>query len=237
MSARFLEISVTSPDLVESLNFYRALGFTELTTADTWPHPYAVVSDGTVTIGLHDHPFDAPRIALAMPELQRTALQLGDSPRLQSMRIDPESFHEVLLADEDGHALWLLEARTYSPASEPPPRSKFGAALELTLPVRDALASAQFWAPYSQRSLAVMEQPSMHMRLAIDSLPVGLSEQARGRAPMLSWRVDDLAQLGMTLDRIGHPLNPCGIGIDGCYGLVTTPEGLGFSVFGVDFAD
>lgn len=236
MSARFLEISVTSPDLVESLNFYRALGFSELSTADTWAHPYAVVTDGTATIGLHGREFDAPRIALAMPDLRRAALQLGDSPRLQAMRIDPESFNEVVLADEDGHGLWLLEARTYSPPSEPPPHSRFGNLLELTLPVRDALASAQFWAPYSQRSLAVMEAPSMHMRLAIDSLPVGLSEQARGRAPMLSWRVDDLAELGMTLDRAGYPLNPCSVGIDGCYGLVTTPEGLGFSVFGVDFA-
>ncbi|MEL6950700.1 MAG: hypothetical protein AAGM16_11375 [Pseudomonadota bacterium] len=237
MSARFLEISVTSHDLPASLNFYRSLGFTELTTADTWPHPYAVVTDGQVTIGLHGHAFEAPRIALSLPDLQRTALQLGDNPRLQSMRIDPESFHEVLLADEDHHALWLLEARTYSPASETPPRSQLGSVLEWTLPVRDALASAQFWAPYSNASLAVIERPSMHMRLAIDSLPVGLSEQARGRDPMLSWRVDDLATLGVTLNRIGHPLQRCGIGIDGCYGLVTTPEGLGFSVFGVDFAD
>lgn len=237
MSVRFLEISVTSPDLVESLNFYRALGFTELSTSDTWPHPYAVVTDGTATIGLHGQAFDTPRIALAMPDLQRAALQLGESPRLQSMRIDPESFHEVLLADEDGHALWLLEARTYSPASEPPPRSKMGSVLEFTLPVRNALASAQFWAPYSRQSLAVIEAPAMHMRLAVDSLPVGLSEQARGRAPMLCWHVEDLAELGMTLDRIGRPLNPCGVGIDGCYGLVTTPEGLGFSVFGADFAD
>ncbi len=237
MSARFLEISVTSPDLTESLNFYRALGFTELTTADTWPHPYAVVTDGRIAIGLHGQEFESPRVALSLPELQRAALQLADNPRLQSMRIDPESFHEVLLADEDGHALWLLEARTFSPPSEPPPKTQFGALLELTLPVRNAVASAQFWAPYSQRSLAVMEQPAMHMRLAIDRLPVGLSEQARGRAPMLSWRVLDLAELGMTLNRIGYPLNPCGIGIDGCYGLVTTPEGLGFSVFGVDFAD
>ncbi|MEO1320318.1 MAG: hypothetical protein AAFV30_07080, partial [Pseudomonadota bacterium] len=123
MSTRFLEISVTSHDLVTSLNFYRALGFTELTTADTWPHPYAVVTDGQVAIGLHGQAFEAPRIALSMPDLQRAALQLGDNPRLQSMRIDPESFHEVLLADEDHHALWLLEARTYSPASETPPRA------------------------------------------------------------------------------------------------------------------
>ena len=71
MSVRFLEISVTSHDLVASLNFYRALGFTELTTADTWPHPYAVVTDGQVTIGLHGQAFEAPRIALSLPDLQR----------------------------------------------------------------------------------------------------------------------------------------------------------------------
>ena len=236
-TARFLEISVTSPDLAESLNFYRALGFTELATNDAWPHGYVAVTDGALTIGLHRRDLEGVRITLVLPELQRAALQLGDSPQLKSMRIDPDSFHEIVLADDDGHGLWLLEARTYSPPSEPPPSSRFGTALELTLPVRDALASARFWAPYSQRSLAVIETPSMHMRLAIDSLPVGLSEQARGRDPMLSWRVGDLAELGVALDRIGHPLQRCGVGLDGCFGLVTTPEGIGFAVFGEDFAD
>lgn len=237
MSSRFLEVSVTSPDLAESLNFYRALGFTELAAGDTWPTGYAVVSDGTLTIGLHEQALDGPRVTLVLPDLQRSALQLGDDPRLVSMRIDPDSFHEIVLRDDDQHTLWLLEARTFFPASESPAPSRFGTPLELTLPVRDALASAQFWAPWSRASLAVVEQPRMHMRLAIDTLPVGLSEQARGRDPMLSWHVDDVAALGVTLDRIGYPLRSCGIGIDGCLGLVTTPEGLGFAVFAGDFVD
>lgn len=235
MSSRFLEVSVTSPDLEESLSFYRTIGFTELAAADTWPTGYAVVSDGALTIGLHEQPLDGPRVTLVLPELRRAALQLGDDPRLVSMRIDPDSFNEVVLRDDDQHTLWLLEARTFSPASESPGRSRFGTALELTLPVRDTLASAQFWAPWSRASLAVVEQPRMHMRLAIDTLHIGLSEQARGREPMVAWHVADVAGLGVALDRIGYPLKSCSIGIDGCLGLVTTPEGLGFAVFGGDF--
>ena len=235
--ARFLEVSVTSPDLAASLHFYRTLGFTELSTNDTWPHGYAAVTDGTLTIGLHGDDLEGARVALVLPELQRAAMPLADSPHLKSMRIDPDSFNEVVLADDDGHTLWLLEARTFSPPSDPPPASRFGALIELTLPVRDALASARFWAPWSQRSLAVVETPSLHMRLAVDTLPIGLSEQARGRDAMLSWRVGDLAALGVTLDRAGSPLQRCSIGLDGCFGLVTTPEGIGFAVFGEDFAD
>ncbi|MDH5241429.1 MAG: hypothetical protein OEW73_11660, partial [Gammaproteobacteria bacterium] len=57
---RFLEFSVRAPDILESLYFYRTLGFVELEIGDMWSHKYAVVSDGELNIGLHDREFDAP---------------------------------------------------------------------------------------------------------------------------------------------------------------------------------
>ena len=51
---RFLELGVQTPDILESLHFYRSLGFTELECTDVYSHKYAVVSDGELCIGLQD---------------------------------------------------------------------------------------------------------------------------------------------------------------------------------------
>ena len=51
---RFLEFAVQTPDILESLHFYKSLGFTELESADIYPHKYAVVSDGEMRIPTGD---------------------------------------------------------------------------------------------------------------------------------------------------------------------------------------
>ena len=33
------EISITTPDIRASVEFYEALGFSHCRTSDTWPHP------------------------------------------------------------------------------------------------------------------------------------------------------------------------------------------------------
>src|SRR5882672_3074097 len=52
MFGRFLEISLNTSDIAASVQFYERLGFTQLTTGDTWPHPYGVLSDGRLGIAL-----------------------------------------------------------------------------------------------------------------------------------------------------------------------------------------
>lgn len=53
MLGRFLEISVRTPVIQQSLEFYQALGFEQALVSETWPYPYAVVTDGRLFIGLH----------------------------------------------------------------------------------------------------------------------------------------------------------------------------------------
>ena len=47
---RFLEISLATPVIRESLEFYESLGFVQAATGETWSHPYAVVTDGHLFI-------------------------------------------------------------------------------------------------------------------------------------------------------------------------------------------
>ena len=53
MFGRFLELSLTTADIAASVQFYERLGFSQLTTGDTWTHPYGVLSDGRICLGLH----------------------------------------------------------------------------------------------------------------------------------------------------------------------------------------
>ncbi|MFK8051872.1 MAG: VOC family protein [Woeseiaceae bacterium] len=235
MIGTFLEISVTTQDMLASLAFYQALGFQELETNDTRTYPYAAVTDGNITIGLHAREFAEPTTTLVQPDLAKVALQFSETSHLVSMNIDPETFNEVSLTDADGHPLLLVEARTYSPPRQEPSESLLGEFLELSLPVRSSMASTQFWAPFSRNTLGIMQGDEMHMRLDIDGLAIGLSEKVRGRTPQLCYHVTDLAALGRALDRLGFAMRPCGIGLGECVGQLVTTEGLCLSFLQNDF--
>ncbi|MEN7342701.1 MAG: hypothetical protein AAAFM81_07130 [Pseudomonadota bacterium] len=235
MNTGFLEVALESDDILAALAFYRTLGFTELTPNDARDYPYAAITDGFVNIGLHQRAFSAPTLTMMQPELAKAAPNLGDSPYLQSMRIDPDQFHEITLCDADQHTLMLVEARTFSPPTFDPPESLLGRFLEISLPVRNALASAQFWAPYTHSSLGLMGDPPEHLRLGAGHVAIGLCEPLRGRDLQLSYAVSDLAALGHAIDRLGGRLHPCAVGIGACISQVQTPEGLLINLFKEDF--
>ncbi len=85
MPGRFHELSIATADIRASLDFYESLGFWQAPTGDAWHHPYAVVTDGRVVLGLHaavrDHSVGmVPRIAggrlpepQALIEIERSA--------------------------------------------------------------------------------------------------------------------------------------------------------------------
>ena len=79
MLGKFLEFSLHTPDIIESLGFYKLLGFRELEVRDTWPHKYAVVSDGDLCIGLHDlPPEDGPAVTFVHKQLPAILQLLAD---------------------------------------------------------------------------------------------------------------------------------------------------------------
>ena len=69
MLGRFLEFSLAAPDVQASLDFYLSLGFSSAEVGDAWPHPYAVVTDGRICLGLHQEPIPAPSLTFVKPDL------------------------------------------------------------------------------------------------------------------------------------------------------------------------
>jgi len=78
MLGRFLEFSVQTSNIIDSLGFYRLLGFHELEIGDVLSHKYAVVSDGELCIGLHDRSLEGPALTFVHQDLAHEARSMSD---------------------------------------------------------------------------------------------------------------------------------------------------------------
>lgn len=232
---RFLEFSVRSPDVLESLNFYKCLGFRELESGDVYTHRYAVVSDGVLCIGLHDREFPAPAITFIREDLAKRARKMADHGfEFNLMHLNEDTFNELGLTDRDGHQLTLIEARTFHPGDEFGNDSALGTWFELSLPVRNAVRSARFWASLAPNLLRMREEPTTHMRFDADGVPVGLSESIALEGPSLCFKCADPAALNVLIERHGLDVERYP-GYEGALMVIRAPEGTALFVFDEDF--
>ena len=232
---RFLELAVRTPDVLESLRFYTALGFTELECADVYRHKYAVVSDGELNIGLHDADFDSPAITCVQADLARHARSLTDTGfDFDFVRLHEDVFNQLRFKDRDGHCVRMVEARTFHMSEEAENDSLCGSFFELTLPVRDTVRAAAFWAPIAPTLLEMREEPTTHMRFDAAGIPLGLSESIALDAPSLCFRCPDRTILTAALEQrgIAYEKYP---GFEGAFAALRAPEGTTLYVFKEDF--
>jgi hypothetical protein len=232
---RYLEFSVHTPDILASLGFYKMLGFSELEIGDMWSHKYAVVSDGILCIGLHDRVFDSPAISYVQQDLAKHARSMTDHGfRFNFMQLDEDAFNELGLADGDGHMVTMLEARTFNRGDEVDKDSACGTWFELSLPVRDTVRSARFWASVAPVVLRIREEPTMHMRFDAGGAAVGLSESIALDSPSLCFKCDDRSTLASLIERhnLDHEMYP---GYEGAFVAINAPEGTKLFVFDEDF--
>ncbi len=232
---RFLEFAVRTPDILESLHFYKTLGFAELEIGDIWPHKYAVVTDGELNIGLHDREFDAPSITFVQQDIAKHARSMTDHGfQFSYMQLDEDTFNELAFSDRDGHTVSMLEARTFHLSEETGNDSLCGRWFELSLPVRDALRAAQFWAPIAPTVLELREEPTTHMRFGADGVPLGLSESIAVEAPSLCFKCPDRHGLMGLLEQNGMRFEKFP-GFEGAFVAIRAPEGTTLFAFEEDF--
>lgn len=232
---RFLEFSVRTPDILESLAFYKALGFTELAISDVWQHKYAVVSDGEVSIGLHDRDFDSPSLTFVHPELAKYARNMtSHGLEFTVLNIDEDVFNELAFEDGNGHTVRLLEARTFSPPDEDLAQSSCGELLEAVLPARNVVRAGRFWAPLTPVLLRIREEPTTHMRFDAAGLPLGLSESIALKNPSLCFKCRDRERLAAAIEQHGIRHDPFP-GFEGAFAELAAPEGTRLFVFEQDF--
>jgi hypothetical protein len=144
----FLEFSVATAGVAESLEFYESLGFAQASVGDAWRHPYAVVTDGRMTLGLHGTEDDIRhRLSFVTPDLRSKVDGLAAlGVELDRVRLDDASLNEVEFRDPAGACVRLLEARTFSPpALEPAYESALGYFEGYVIGTDDLAEAGTFW--------------------------------------------------------------------------------------------
>lgn len=188
---KFLEVSVPTRDILRSLEFYRALGFAELTTGDIRAWHYAVVTDGRIALGLHGGGIGEPALAFVRPNLARQVRALESSGHaFEFQRLGADEFNEAALRSPDGHLILMMEARTFSPGDAGQGPDPFiGHCTEVTLACGDTAASRGFYE--SAGFLAAEEDPADVIRLQTPGITLGLRGSAGPAAIALRFAAGD----------------------------------------------
>ena len=229
MLGRFLELSLATPDIRASLDFYAKLGFTQAEAGDAWPYPYAVVTDGRICLGLHQQTLPAPSLTFVKPNLLKhlDALEaLG--VEFEFRRLGNDVFNEVGWLDASGHGVKLVEARTFSPSKRSAlDTSLCGYFLEIALPAPDLEAAKAYWERFGFVGIDETEGRLPHVSCTSDTIDLGLYDPAQMRRSALRFEVDDIKQISARLAEAGiepahampAPLQPMAAT------LLTAPEG------------
>lgn len=193
---RFLEISIGTRIIRESLDFYESLGFVQAAVGETWSHPYAVVTDGHLFIGLHDREIPSPSLTFVLPQLQLGVSRLKErGVEFEEERFGEEVFNQAQLRDPGGLSVMLLEARTFSPPQlDAPIESACGYFSELGIPARAADDARTFWESLGFVALDEEAQPFPRTPLVSDGLDLALYRSRALRHPVLTFEDSDMSQ-------------------------------------------
>jgi catechol 2,3-dioxygenase-like lactoylglutathione lyase family enzyme len=187
---RFHEISLRTDNIRESVEFYERLGFTQASTNDTWTHPYGVLTDGRIFLGLHQRRFAAPAVTFVRAGVAEVAAALeARGIELDMRKTGEESFNEIGFRDSDGQNILVLEARTYSPVTRADSETSLcGYFTEFSMPAADFNAAREFWEPLGFVATEEPDAPYAHLPLTSDHLDIAFHRPRTLDRPMLVFR-------------------------------------------------
>jgi catechol 2,3-dioxygenase-like lactoylglutathione lyase family enzyme len=226
---RLLEIGIATADIRASVEFYERLGFTQAQTGDTWPHPYGVLTDGRIHIGLHQARLDAPALTFVRPGVAGHVAALERlGARLSTVNVGADVFNELAFRDPAGQAVRLLEARTYSPTDRTPREiSRCGEFAGLSVPAADFERVGGFWQALGLLAEEEQAQPYPHLPLRSEDIHLALHQPRFFPEPLLVFRDAAMPARLTALRESGiGPLQPPPRGLDSAANAVlVAPEG------------
>ena len=210
MLGRFLELSLSTPDIQASLDFYARLGFSQAEVGDAWQHPYAVVTDGRICLGLHQQTLPAPAMTFVKPDLLRHLEAFEDlGLEFEFRRLGNDVFNEVGWFDPSGQLIRLIEARTFSPSKRAGTEtSRCGYFMEIALPTPDAEESKSYWERFGFVGIDDTNDRLPHISCTSDYVDLGLYEPSHLRRSTLRFEVDDVGGALARLAEVG--ISPAG---------------------------
>ncbi|MDX1442935.1 MAG: VOC family protein [Gammaproteobacteria bacterium] len=227
MLGDFLEISVHSDDVLESLRWYQKLGFTEIRSGDTWTHPYGVVTDGRCFIGLHAYEFPSPSLTFVAPDLRNRVEPLeAAGAEFEFLKLADTQFHELGFFAPDEQMVCLIEARTFTPV--PASDSLLGYFAEIRLPVDDQDAAAAQWQRYGLIENELPDELHDTSNLCCTGLNIGLTEHRKVKRATLVFHTDDIDAVLQELEK--KDIEPRAVETKQKLAWLRSPEGLDIAV-------
>jgi len=190
----FHEVSLAVEDARAAVEFYEDLGFSQATTGDTFAHPYGVLTDGRLFIGVHQRAGPSPVLTFVRRGIAQSVPAFADAGvELERVRTGEEVFNELAFRDPFGHAVTLLEARTYfSAAHQAREGSQCGDFAEVSLPVSDFATAQSFWEPLGFVAAGEAESPYPHLPLTSDHLDLSFHRPRLSERALLVFRDRDM---------------------------------------------
>ena len=195
LAGTFHELSVAVDAARIAVEFYERLGFSQATTTDTFTHPYGVLTDGRLYIGVHQRGGASPTLTFVRPGIARSLATFAAAGiHLTRCHTGDEVFNEIAFTDPFGHEVAILEARTYSPlARDAIDVSACGDFAELSLPASDFSVAQAFWEPLGFVAAEEAQAPYPHLTLTSDHLDLAFHAPTVCARPMLVFRAADMA--------------------------------------------
>jgi catechol 2,3-dioxygenase-like lactoylglutathione lyase family enzyme len=224
---RFLEFSLCTPDIQASLDFYGKLGFSEAQVGETWTHPYCVVTDGRISLGLHQHSLQEPTLTFVKPGLLKH-LEVLESRGIEFeyRRLGNDIFNEVAWKDPDGQMLRLIEARTFSPSKRAGTEtSHCGYFTELALPCADFATGKEYWENLGFVGMDELHDRLPHVSCTSDFIDLGLYPPGALRHPGLRFEVEHMDAALAALHALGISPSRDAAARAARYAMLIAPEG------------
>ena len=190
MLGRFHEISVETPDIAESVAFYERLGFTQCGTTHTWTHPYGVLTDGKLFLGLHQFKFLSPTLTYVHANVAHHAQTIEKRGiELAWKRVGEDAFNEFGFLDPSGQAVRVQEAPThFSSEKDARDTSLCGDFAEFSLPAGEFEPLRDFWEPLGFVAMGESETPYLRMSMTSDNIDLAVHRPRTLDRPMLVFR-------------------------------------------------